>query len=798
MLRIAVVTPIFPAPAAPFRGTYNFKLVESLQKLADVEVFCPSAAPPLPGRLRGETLRYTSDKLGPGSPVMRTTYLPYPSIRFLTRPLNGASCGMRLKKRLEESRPDLVFAPWVQPEGYGAMRVCKMLRIPIIVGALGSDLRRVADPLSRHNVRRAITGSDAVITVSHELKRWAVAFGAAPERVFPVLNGCDAEVFHPRDRAQTRRKLGIEPDAELALFVGALLFSKGLRELMEAAEALFERRPKAQLAIVGDGPMRDWLAAAVAASPRRDRFRVLGRRSPWEISEWLGAADFLCLPSHSEGCPNVVVEALSSGRPVVASNVGGIPELVDPRTGILIPPADSGKLAAAMETALCRDWNPIDIYRTAGRSWDNAACETLAVCKEIYDRRKKRIAHPAAVSAMKATPDRKRLKIAVVTAFVPSLAEPNHGIAVMRTLQQLRRLCDLRVIAPVPMPIVGGSGNPMLRLVQPPEMAADIPAVYLPYSTIPVAGRLFNGRRAASVIRDEVAAFQPDVILSYWIYPDGYAAVQIGRELGVPVVLGARGSDLRLPGRLSRGLVKEAVRNCSAVLTVSQELRGHAINAGALPERVHTILNGVNAQRFRLRDQRAVRAGLRIDPEKKVAVFVGRLSAAKGLRELMTASRAIFARRPDFELVVIGSGKLGAEVKAFAAEHQGRVRVLDECGRDEVAGWMSASDLLCLPSYSEGCPNVVIESLASGRPVVASSVGGVPEILNATCGVLIQPKSASAVEAGLEEALGREWDFAAIAEAWNRDWRKVAEETHQICLSVATGAAKIETVAVGC
>jgi glycosyltransferase involved in cell wall biosynthesis len=99
----------------------------------------------------------------------------------------------------------------------------------------------------------------------------------------------------------------------------------------------------------------------------------------------------------------------------------------------------------------------------------------------------------------------------------------------------------------------------------------------------------------------------------------------------------------------------------------------------------------------------------------------------------------------------------------------------------EVARWMQASDLVTLPSYSEGHPNVLVEALACGRPVVATPVGGVPEVVDAQCGVLVPARDAPALAAGLASVLDRLWDHAALAQRFSRDWRQVAQETLAAC-----------------
>ena len=105
------------------------------------------------------------------------------------------------------------------------------------------------------------------------------------------------------------------------------------------------------------------------------------------MARWLAASDLLCLPSHSEGCPNVVLEALYSGRPVVATDVGGTPELVDDTCGILVPKGDVPALADALARALARSWDADVISRTHGRTWDDVARETFEVCRSVLDAR---------------------------------------------------------------------------------------------------------------------------------------------------------------------------------------------------------------------------------------------------------------------------------------------------------------------------------------------------------------------------------------------------------------------------
>jgi len=214
-MRIAFISPLFPSPAEPFRAAYNYKLVASLRKLTEVEVFSPRARLPFRDSLRPVSAPYRNLELGADSTDLSVTYISYPIMPLLSRPLNWLACAVRLRPFLERSRPDLVLASWVHPEGSGALYSCRGLGIPVVIQALGTDLRRVADPLGRRIVSKTMRHADAVITVSRELKEWAVRYGADPAKVHPVLNGSDAAVFHPRDRGEMRRKLELAADVEL-------------------------------------------------------------------------------------------------------------------------------------------------------------------------------------------------------------------------------------------------------------------------------------------------------------------------------------------------------------------------------------------------------------------------------------------------------------------------------------------------------------------------------------------------------------------------------------------------------
>ena len=378
-MRITVVTSYFPTSPRPYGGNSAFHTLRWLKRCAEIEVVCPLVRYPKWLAPRG----YERADLGFRPPEFRTTYVEYPALPLVSRPFNGNTCARVLLPHVRATRPDLLLGYWVYPDGFSAVRIGRVLGVPAIVGAIGSDLRTRDDPFTIRLVAKTLKEAGAVITVSGELRRKAIEMGAPPENVTAILNGCDVTVFHPGDRAEARRQVGCNATGELIVYAGNLIESKGLGELMAAFIGLAKTRPQVRLAILGKGIYDQTLAARAGEAGLRDRVILPGGQDAAAVATWMRAADVFCLPSYSEGCPNVVVEALACGRPVVATNVGGIPELVDERCGILVEPRQSEPLRAALEAALVRRWDEEAIARTFRRSWEQVADETLAVCRRV-------------------------------------------------------------------------------------------------------------------------------------------------------------------------------------------------------------------------------------------------------------------------------------------------------------------------------------------------------------------------------------------------------------------------------
>ncbi|MEN1957282.1 glycosyltransferase [Luteimonas changyuni] len=383
MPRIALVTPNLPVPHDLARGRYIHETARALSRLADVRVYFPQVRHP---RLPGLAPRtFLGGIVGPGYALegIELESYTYPGFPGLSRASNGLVGGRALAPRLRGFAPDIVLAYWVYPDGHAALHAARALGVPCIVGGRGSDIH-MRSGVSAWLTRKTLHGADAVLTVSQAMRRAVIDdFGVDAGTVRTIVNGVDTAVFQPRDRQAVRGRLGIDPRAKLVTYVGRLIESKGMQELLEAFSAVHARDPEAMLALVGDGVMRERLAGMVAASGLSARVRMTGGVGPEQVAEWIAASDVLTLPSWSEGYPNVLVEALACGCPVVATDVGGSGEIVAAGSGILVPVRDPVRLAEALDEALARTWDHAAIARAMARSWDDVARETLSACTDV-------------------------------------------------------------------------------------------------------------------------------------------------------------------------------------------------------------------------------------------------------------------------------------------------------------------------------------------------------------------------------------------------------------------------------
>ena len=385
MLKIAVVSRYFPSSGEPWQGRSAYQTIRALNSHADVHVFYPNSAYPTFLRPRTRLFRALDPTYSPAG--VSVSYHDYPALPLLSRPFNGALAARALLPHVRAFRPDLIFSIFLYPDSYAALQIAKKLGVPLVAMGIGSDIHSIGDRLSALYTRKVLKGADFLVTVSEDLRQKALTMGAKPETSRAVVNGCELSIFHVRDRAEARRQLNLDPDAEIVLYIGRMDLRKGLRELVEASAKLHMTRPNLQVYMVGEGPDRPQILQAIESAGATGYIHALPPCQPDDVSVWMAAASLVTLPSYMEGCPNVVLEALACGRPVVATRVGGIPEIMSDACGRLIPPRDPTALAQALDAVLSAEWDAASISAHWSRSWSTVARELLDIFASVTSAR---------------------------------------------------------------------------------------------------------------------------------------------------------------------------------------------------------------------------------------------------------------------------------------------------------------------------------------------------------------------------------------------------------------------------
>ncbi|MGB5762714.1 MAG: glycosyltransferase, partial [Sedimenticolaceae bacterium] len=314
----------------------------------------------------------------------------------------------------------------------------------------------------------------------------------------------------------------------------------------------------------------------------------------------------------------------------------------------------------------------------------------------------------------------------VVTTLFPNRVQFRHGLFVETRLHRLTEGGDFKavVIAPVPwFPITSKRFPKYSQYAEVPAMEErrGIVVHHPRYLVIPKIGMLISPLfLALSIVLAargvKKSGYDYDLVDAHYYYPDGVAVAMVSRFLGKPFAVTARGSDINLLGQLAlpRRLIRWAADKAAATVTVSEALRDRLLAMGVDGGKVHVFRNGVDLQHFVPMQRGECKRELGVG--SCTLLSVGNLIELKGHDLVIRAMPFL----PQCDLLVVGDGKMQAALKALAVslgvEH--RVRFLAAVPQSELVKIYNAADVLVLASSREGMPNVVLEAMACGTPVV--------------------------------------------------------------------------------
>lgn len=285
-----------------------------------------------------------------------------------------------------------------------------------------------------------------------------------------------------------------------------------------------------------------------------------------------------------------------------------------------------------------------------------------------------------------------------------------------------------------------------------------------------------------------------DVFHAFYAFPSGFIAGICGKIAKVPIVISCVGSDLMILPKnvLYKTLISWTAKSSNRIICVTESLKHAAIRIGIDPEKTTVIPTGVNIAKFNLRiSKKEARRKVGLPEKAKVILFVGRLVPVKRADRIIRALKRVLGRNPYTHLVVIGDGPLRARLKKLSYDLgiQDHVRFEGAIPYERVPFYYAACDVFILPSDSEGLPTVILEAMASRRPVIASAVGGIPNlILDGVNGILIDTGDEDAMVASINDVFSSNFKFrsityAAFRTAQDYDWRTLVRRIEGVYVS---------------
>jgi len=388
-VNVLVLSHMFPTSPESRKGIFVLEQTRALQKLGvNSTVVAPSPWIPaafknFPGARKYQNITRLTNVAGVEAECVPTLSFPEGAFFAWSGLISYLSCRSAVRRIIRRKNIQLIHAHTIMPDGFAAVLLARELHLPLVCTLHGSDVKLY--PLRSRAIAAVTTWALAriqhLIAVSNDVGQIALSQGAR-KRPTVIHNGASQERFSPGPKSVSREQLGLPLDRAVVLFVGNLIPLKGTNLLVRA---LAQVTHKPILVLVGGGPCRAELQDLAAQLGVECIFA--GGRPHDEIATWLTASDCLVLPSLSEGLPTILAEAMMCRTPIVATAVGGTPEIVsDGRTGLLVPPSNVQAISGAVSSVLSMEPSQIDTMLDRAQhfaqrrlTWDINACDTLKV-----------------------------------------------------------------------------------------------------------------------------------------------------------------------------------------------------------------------------------------------------------------------------------------------------------------------------------------------------------------------------------------------------------------------------------
>ena len=385
------------------------------------------------------------------------------------------------------------------------------------------------------------------------------------------------------------------------------------------------------------------------------------------------------------------------------------------------------------------------------------------------------------------------MNVLVFTTVYPNEMQKNFGVFVHERMRHVAKLCNVRVLAPIPISTKAriARRESYSRVAYGTETMDGIPVYRCPFFYIPGIFKFLDGYllylsslKKIRRIRNEYAF---EMIDAHFAYPDGFAAVLLGKKFKVPVTITLRGTIMRLAYYpIRKHLTRFALDSAERIFSVSSYLKDVASSLGIKESKFKVIPNGINLERFATLDKRECRELLGIGLERRVMVSVGALSERKGHHRIVEIIPEIKKEYPEILYIIVGGASVEGDMGKYIARQIKRtgieenVLMVGEIPHERVGTYLYASDLFVLPTKAEGWANVFVEALACGLPVVTTDVCGNSEVItDGVNGMLFKIGEKNMMIKAILKAFSIDWNREAIAmKARERSWDVVAIDVY--------------------
>lgn len=350
--KLTLITSFFESPYHRNRAPYNEQLFYELSKMHDVKIIRPVAWTDILKFKREKEIINPVNSQWKGVPIRFPVFLYLPKVGLRVNGFLYLSC-ILIPFVLQFRRPDVIYTTWAYPDAFAAMLLSRIIRCPYIVRVHGSDINDLATrPALRGKIKKVLSRASLVVSPSQDLKNKMVSLGVPEEKIAVVYSGVNESAFHPMSREACREQLGLDSRKKLT-YIGNMKEAKGVVDLVRAAVMLRDSGRDFELMLIGKGDIKGLLREKIPNDENLDFIRLVGEINHDDLAMWINSSNCVCLPSYNEGVPNVLLETMSCGVNIVATRVGGIPEIVQNPSTCLVEPGDVPalveKLAAMLE-----------------------------------------------------------------------------------------------------------------------------------------------------------------------------------------------------------------------------------------------------------------------------------------------------------------------------------------------------------------------------------------------------------------------------------------------------------------